>query len=80
MVHRADCLRILHEKAITTGVNVRFQVSIATIHDSPDQPKVKLEDGTEYQTDLIIGADGQLFPRLVSFTSTLSPTPSLFFL
>ena len=62
MIHRADLLRILYEQAVKMGVDVRFLVSIASIHDSPHQPTVKLVDGTNLQPDLLIGADGQLRP------------------
>lgn len=59
MLHRADLSKILVEHAYSMGVNICFLSRIASIEESQDHVVVKLEDGSEYKPDLLVGVDGQ---------------------
>jgi salicylate hydroxylase len=61
LIHRADLRYVLHEKAIGLGVDVKFDAHVKFIHIKPtvDRPTVLLDNGKEYQADLILGADGE---------------------
>lgn len=59
MVHRADFSRLLAARACEYGVTVHFQAQVASIEESRDQTILKLEDGSVFQSDILIGADGE---------------------
>ncbi|KUL87390.1 hypothetical protein ZTR_04736 [Talaromyces verruculosus] len=52
---------VLHEKAVGLGVDVKFDAHVKSIDikATVDRPKVLIDNGQEYQADLILGADGE---------------------
>ena len=67
MVHRADLLRILFDRAVQGGVQVRTGQVISSIDDSGDRPVIILQDESRLEADLVIGADGIVLPFLCSW-------------
>ena len=57
LIHRADIRRILYEEAQSKGVVVHLDSSVANIDF--ENSKIVLSTGTEYNADLILGADGE---------------------
>jgi salicylate hydroxylase len=57
VIHRAHFHDALHKLAIKLGVNVR--VASRAIEYNADAAAVKLSDGTWYEGDLIVAADGK---------------------
>ncbi len=57
-LRRPDLARILHERALSRGVEVRFGTSIQSLTDTGDDVRVVFQDGQESAFALVIGADG----------------------
>lgn len=57
-MHRVDLQRILYERAVESGVDVRLGVRVAEIEHEGMRPVVRLEDGKKVECDLVVGADG----------------------
>jgi len=55
-IHRADYHRILVEKAKSLGVKVKLGSAVKSVNF--DKPSVHLADGSEFEADVVIGADG----------------------
>jgi salicylate hydroxylase len=55
-IHRADYHRILVEEARRLGVEIRLKSHVAGVDFT--KPAVQFGDGTEFEADLVIGADG----------------------
>ena len=60
MVHRTDLLRILYDRAVRDGVEIRTGEIISSIDDSGARLTITLQDTSRLEADLIIGADGIL--------------------
>lgn len=78
LVRRADLQQILYDGAIRARVEVLFGQTMAEIKNMHGRQVVVLENGEQYDADLVIGADGirskcrkYLFPD-----STLDPIPT----
>ena len=56
-VMRPDLERVLHE-ALPSSVTVRFGSSVTDVDDRTDAVRVRLDDGTHLDADLLVGADG----------------------
>ena len=56
-VQRPLYQKVLYERAVELGVDIRFGCRIESIDESA--PSVKLDSGEEIRPDLIVGADGQ---------------------
>ena len=57
-MHRVDLQRILYDRAIELGVQVKLDSRVSTIEHSSERPQVNLESGANYTCDLLVGADG----------------------
>ncbi len=56
-LHRADLIDMLAEGARGAGVSVELSAPVEQVVPGP-HPVVRIQDGTERETDLVIGADG----------------------
>uniref|UniRef100_A0A060T0J4 ARAD1C08558p n=1 Tax=Blastobotrys adeninivorans TaxID=409370 RepID=A0A060T0J4_BLAAD len=56
LIHRADYLKILHEKCVQLGVEIRTNSRVEKVDD--DTVSVHLVGGQVIPADLIVGADG----------------------
>jgi 2-polyprenyl-6-methoxyphenol hydroxylase-like FAD-dependent oxidoreductase len=71
---RPDLHRILSERTLASGAEVRLGVTVATLDQAPDGVEVALTDGTVETWDLVIGADGVGSPmRQRLFPDTPAP-------
>ena len=57
-MYRPELARILVNRAIAAGANVRFGVTAVSLHDHGTHADAEFSDGTIASYDLIIGADG----------------------
>jgi hypothetical protein len=57
-IQREDYQRLLYDRALEPGVNVKFGCKVDSIDEVA--PSITLEDGEVLKADLIIGADGML--------------------
>ncbi len=57
-IHRADLLRILVEEIKNTGIKLRFGKRAKNYRREKNRIMLITEDGAEYESDVIIGADG----------------------
>lgn len=48
--------KVLYERAVELGVDVRFGCRVVAIDEGA--PSVKLDSGEEFRPDLIVGEDG----------------------
>ena len=60
VVHRADFHTALHQRATELGVKLRLNSKVVKYGAS----SAFLEDGSVVRGDLIVGADGKIFPCL----------------
>ena len=67
--------KILSEKVLAAGVNVRLGLTVETFTQSANQVSVTLTDGSSAVHDLVIGADG-LFSRIRELIFPDSPMPA----
>lgn len=56
-IQREDYQRLLYDRALELGVNVKFGCKVDNIDQAA--PSITLADGEVLSADLIIGADGQ---------------------
>lgn len=81
-MHRGDMQRMLYNKALELGVEVRLASRVAAIREKGDRAEIELKDGTTLSGDLIVGADG-LWSRcrdsLLGTTDEPLPTGDLAF-
>lgn len=57
-LRRSDLEHILYERAISSGVSIRFSASIAALAQDDAKVNVTFEDGADAAFDLVFGADG----------------------
>jgi 2-polyprenyl-6-methoxyphenol hydroxylase-like FAD-dependent oxidoreductase len=57
-LRRSDLEHILYERAVASGVAIRFSASIAALTQDKTQVNVTFEDGADAPFDLVFGADG----------------------
>jgi 2-polyprenyl-6-methoxyphenol hydroxylase-like FAD-dependent oxidoreductase len=57
-LRRSDLEHILYERAIASGVTIRFGSSIAALSQDDAKVNVTFEDGSDASFDLVFGADG----------------------
>jgi salicylate hydroxylase len=57
-MHRVDLQKILYERAVELGVEVRLGIRVKSIQHDAEKPEVLLEDGTLLGCELVVGADG----------------------
>lgn len=57
-LRRSDLVRILHERAQSSGVEVRFGTEITALEDTGASVHVTLADGSQNDYALVLGADG----------------------
>ena len=57
-MHRVDLQKILYEKAVELGVDVKLGQRVRRIEHENGQPEVIFEDGETMKCDLVVGADG----------------------
>jgi len=57
-LRRSDLEHILYERAVASGVAIRFSSSIAALAQDETKVNVTFEDGTVASFDLVFGADG----------------------
>ncbi|WP_343525459.1 FAD-dependent oxidoreductase [Sphingomonas sp.] len=50
--------KVLGEKAISAGVEVRLGITVQAMEDEGDRVRVRFSDGSEGSYDLVVGADG----------------------
>ena len=53
-----DRLNQILLEAVPPSVDLRFQASIAELHDGPDGVSVVMHDGSQQRFDLVVGSDG----------------------
>lgn len=58
VIHRADYLDMLLEKAQSLGVNIRLGAEVVDVRTATPS-RVTLTDGCEIEADVIVGADGK---------------------
>ena len=58
LVHRADLIGLLAEGARAAGVEIRLGCKVASVAPEHAAPRLWLEDGSEEEHRLLIGADG----------------------
>lgn len=61
-VMRPVLARILHEKALALGVDVRLQTTVSDCEDRGDRILARLSDGTCAEYELLVGAEGLFSP------------------
>ncbi|AYR24617.1 FAD-dependent oxidoreductase [Herbaspirillum rubrisubalbicans] len=66
--------KILSDKVLAAGVNVRLGLSVDKLEQTPDQVDVELTDGSKAAYDLVVGADG-LFSRIRGLLFPDAPLP-----
>ena len=64
-MHRADLQHILWEGAVRQGVTLRFGCSVIAVNEDDQVLSVGVSGGERILADVIVGADGKLFPRSV---------------
>jgi 2-polyprenyl-6-methoxyphenol hydroxylase-like FAD-dependent oxidoreductase len=57
-LRRSDLEHILFERAVASGVAIRFTTSIAALAQNDTRVNVTFEDGADASFDLVFGADG----------------------
>lgn len=57
-LRRSDLVRILHERAASLDVEIRFGTEIAGIEDTGERVQVAFDDGSDGDFALVFGADG----------------------
>lgn len=57
LIHRGDLHKVLLDKAVEVGADIKVNSFVTTVEENG--PCVKLADGTIYEADLIVGADGK---------------------
>jgi len=57
-LRRSDLEHILYERAVASGVAIRFSSSIAALAQDETKVNVTFEDGADAPFDLVFGADG----------------------
>jgi len=57
-LRRSDLEHILYERAVASGVAIRFSASIAALAQDDAEVNVTFEDGADAAFDLVFGADG----------------------
>jgi len=56
--HRTDLIELLWRKAVEVGADIQFERSVQTVKDDVLEPSVVLADGTIFEADVILAADG----------------------
>ena len=56
LIHRGDLHKVLLNKALDVGVQIRTNSFVSSVIES--DPSITLADGSVHKADLIIGADG----------------------
>ncbi len=56
--HRADLLDLLHKAALRSGVDIRLDAPVATVHKHPSEAEIVLESGERLRAECAIAADG----------------------
>lgn len=50
---------MLLERALEVGVTIKFLARIVSIQDLQDHVALQLDDGSRFESDILIGADGK---------------------
>ncbi|KAF9887004.1 hypothetical protein FE257_010620 [Aspergillus nanangensis] len=56
VIHRADLHSAMYKRALDVGVTIKLAAKI--IDYNPQRPSIHLEDGSSYEADLVVAADG----------------------
>jgi salicylate hydroxylase len=73
VIHRADYQKVLVEEARRLGVEIRLNAGFVDVqhgNDTEMETKVILKDGEVVAADVVIGADGEEPPPLLSLYTT----------
>ncbi len=57
-LRRSDLVRILYDRAVASGVDIRFGCEVAALDDRGDAIEVRLTGGADETVALLFGADG----------------------
>jgi len=60
LIHRPDYHHLLHEAAVENGCEIRVKSRVTSVDESV--PSLTLASGQVLKADIIIGADGTLYP------------------
>ncbi|MGW5714593.1 FAD-dependent oxidoreductase [Amycolatopsis sp. NPDC003865] len=75
-IPRPDLARILHERAGSAGVKIRFGLTVTTLAQDASGVEVTFSDGSAGRYDLVVGADGirSTVRRLLGIEPGIRPT------
>ncbi|MEO8241274.1 MAG: FAD-dependent monooxygenase [bacterium] len=72
-LHRADLIALLLNGAVDAGVELSLLNRVASVDLTGARPLVRLEDGTQHEAELLIGADGLHSPTRVALNGKVAP-------
>ena len=72
-VHRADLIALLLQGVQEVGVDLRLLNRVLAVDLAGERPVLQFEDGTSFETDLLIGADGLHSPTRAALNGAAAP-------